>query len=85
MIVRMDSVLCEFGKFYHKKYLENNPGSEVSFGIVATGMLLALEKKGDAVKHLDADGSVTWKATPKFLTGIKREAGPLVAFGPDLN
>jgi hypothetical protein len=85
MVVRMDSAFWEFGKFYHKKHLEDHPGSGVSLGVITMGMLLALAENGDAVKHLDADGSVTWRATPKFLTTIGREAGPLVAFGPDLN
>jgi hypothetical protein len=49
------------------------------------GTLLVLEANGHATKHIDPDGSVTWKATPKFLANFKGGAGPLVVFGPGVH
>jgi hypothetical protein len=84
-IVKMDSALYHFGKFYHKKYLKGHLGSEVGEGVIVMSMLFAFEENGDAVKHLDADGNVTWKATAKFLASTGVEAGPIISFGPHLN
>jgi hypothetical protein len=84
-VVRMDTVLWELGKFYHKKHLEDHPDSGVSVSFTVMNTLLALEENGDVVKHLDADGSVTWKATPKLLAFFEGGAGRLVAFGPSLH
>ena len=84
--VRMDAIFWEVGKFYHKKWCEENPGKEVSLGVIVIGMLRALEQHGQAVKHEDTDGSVTWKATPKFLASFpSRGAGPLIVLGEDVH
>jgi hypothetical protein len=84
-VVRMDSILLEMARFYHRLWSNDNPGANVGFGVIAMGTLAALEHNGDAEKIIDPDGSVTWHATPKFLSQMKREAGSLVSFGPEIH
>jgi hypothetical protein len=85
MTIRMDKVLWEFGKLYYEKFAGEHPSKELSVIAGTIGMLLAFEATGFAVRHSDTEGNVTWRATRKFLDGIGREAGPLVAVGPGLH
>jgi hypothetical protein len=81
----MDEILWQFGKLYYKKWCRENPKqSDVSVGVVVMSLLLAMEATGHAAKQLDADGSVTWTATDKFMVGKKTPRGSLVSFGPHL-
>lgn len=79
-VVRMDDVLFQMAKYYHKLHLKDHPDSNADQGVIVMSTLIALEANGFATKHVDADGSVTWKATPKFLVNFKGGAGPLVVF-----
>jgi hypothetical protein len=85
VVVRMDTALYRMARFYHREFTENNPGVDVGMGVIVMGTLRALEDNGDAEKHVDADGGVTFRATPKFLAQMGGEPGPLVTFGPDVN
>lgn len=85
MRVKVDSVLWQFAKLYHKKYLADHPGRKIGLGALAISVLLAFEKNGDAVRQEDTRDSVTWKATPQFLNKTRLEAGPLVTLGPGVH
>lgn len=84
-VVRMDTVLHRMAQYYHREFAKNNPGANVGIGVTVMGTLRALEDSGNAEKHVDADGSVTFRATPKFLATVGGDAGPLVTFGPGVN
>jgi hypothetical protein len=84
-IVRMDSILWGFAKFYHKKWVAEHPEhADASVGLITMAFLRSLEVAGHAEKHIDPNGDVTFRATDKFMDGKKSPRGPLVSFGPHL-
>jgi hypothetical protein len=53
-VVRMETILWKLGQWHHREFLRNNPGVNVSVGVIVTSTLQALEANGDAAKHIDA-------------------------------
>ncbi len=85
MNIKIENVIWQFAKLYRDKFAADHPGQQMNMSVAAVATFLALKENGDAVEHADADGSVTWKATPKFLQSTGLEPGPLVIFGPGVN
>jgi hypothetical protein len=84
-IVRMDSILWNYAKYYRKLWLADNPEhADASVGFTTMCVLRALEMEGHAEKHIDPNGDVTFRATDKFMDGKKSPRGPLISFGPTL-
>jgi hypothetical protein len=81
VIIKMDEVLWEFSKRYGTLYTAQT-GICLGERAAAVAGLLAFENSGDAVRCANSDGSITWKATPKFLCETGLEAGSLVTFRP---
>jgi hypothetical protein len=80
--IKLDHVLWRFAQFYRDKLLAKGLPRGASEEVVAIGAVLAFEKSGDAIRFEDPDGSITWKATPKFLKSTGLEAGSLVIIQP---
>ena len=84
MIVKMDSVLWQFAKFYRSKLNAEYPDKQIGMNIAATAMMRAMMTSGDAVEEY-SDGVSTWRATQKFLDSTGLERGAVLTFGPGIN
>ena len=84
MVVKMDSVLWQFAKFYCRKFNIENPGVSAGMNVMASATLRALRDHGDAEEEY-SDGVSTWRATQKFLDSTGLERGAVLTFGPEIN
>jgi hypothetical protein len=64
-IVRVELALWEGAKFYARMHAADYPDPTVNDQQRAFLMLLSFEPVGLAVRYTDANGDVTFKATPK--------------------
>jgi hypothetical protein len=80
--VKADQVLCELAQFYRTKMLNEYPGIKLTEQQSLVAGMKAFEAAGQAIRHIDDDGNVTWKATPMFLSSIDLPPGPLVEISP---
>lgn len=85
MVIKIENVIWQFAKLYQRKLVTAHPDCEINMSVAAVATLRAFKESGHAVEHPNADGSVTWKATPKFLRETGLEPGPLVTFGPGIH
>jgi len=85
MNVRIENVLWQLAKFYRERLAEDHPDQPITMSVAALATFQALKDNGDAVEQVDADGNVTWKATPQLLRKTGLEPGPLVTFGPEVH
>jgi hypothetical protein len=82
VLIRMDQVLWAFAQCYHKMYAADHPHPDLSKELAAIAMLMAQEEIGRAIRYTDPDGTITWRASPKFLRETGLEPGSLVTIGP---
>jgi hypothetical protein len=68
-----------------KLFISNNPRQPISMSIAAAATFHGLRDVGHAVEEVDAEGTVCWRATPKFLRETGLEPGPLIRLGPDVH
>jgi hypothetical protein len=61
----MDQILWDFGQCYGEK-LPRSTRKDLSQEQIAICALRAFEKTGFAIRHADAEGNLTWKATPEM-------------------
>jgi hypothetical protein len=80
--MRLDQVLWDFAQQYRKMFAKNNPHLKLSKDQAAISMLMSFEEGGHAVRYTDPDGSIIWRASPKFLRETGLEPGTLVSIGP---
>ncbi len=80
--VKADEVLCELAQFYRTKMLNMYPGVKLTEEQAVVAAMKAFEETGQATRHTDDDGNVTWKATPMFLSSIDLPPGALVEISP---
>ena len=85
MHIKIENVIWQFAKHYRKLFIANNPRKPISMSIAAAATFHALRDVGHAVEEVDADGTVCWRATPKFLRETGLEPGPLITLGPDVH
>jgi hypothetical protein len=78
----MDQVLWDYAQFYRKMYAADHPHLDVSKELAAIALLETQEGLGGAIRYTDADGTITWRASPKFLRETGLEPGSLVTIGP---
>jgi len=81
--IKVDSVLKSFAQYYAELLATDEPSLKVGEREAVIWALLALEESGQAVRHVNYDGSITWKATPEFLSSTGLEPGGLVTLEPD--
>ena len=84
MIVKMDTVLWQFAKFYRDKFNIDHPNEKIEMNVAAVATFQALESSGDAVEERGAGVSI-WRATPKFLAASGLERGETITFGLGIN
>jgi hypothetical protein len=66
MPIPMDKILREYAdKAYETARLRRN-GVHTSPDRVSARMLAELEAAGDAMRYLNSDGQIAWKATPRL-------------------
>ncbi len=68
MNIRMSRILRFWVECDVPDYRARNPGSARSELIAQ--ILREFEEAGDAMRYLDVDGRVAWKATPRMLTRL---------------
>ena len=73
----MDQILWDFARFYGEK-LPRLTRRKLSQEEIATSALRAFEATGHAVRQADADGNLTWRATPELLEYAPSGSGGIV-------
>jgi hypothetical protein len=64
MNIRMDAILSEYiDQIYGVTRLRRN-GPRATLDLVSAGVLAKLEAAGEAMRFVDANGPIRWKATP---------------------
>jgi hypothetical protein len=66
MSIPMDKILTEYAdQAYETTRLRRN-GVQTARELVSATMLAELEAIGDAMRYLNSDGQIAWKATPQL-------------------
>lgn len=65
VIHTMDQILWDFSQIWGET-LPPSPGQKLSEAEIAICALRAFEASGRAVRETDADGNLTWRATPEM-------------------
>lgn len=66
MPILLDKILTEYAdQAYETARLRRN-GVQTARGLVSVTMLAELEAIGDAMRYLNSDGKIVWKATAKL-------------------
>jgi hypothetical protein len=77
MPILMDTILTEYAnQAFEASRLRRN-GVNTTPDLVSAEMLVDLEASGDAMRFVDADGRIAWKATPRLcdhLRDLERDA-----------
>jgi hypothetical protein len=77
MPIPMDKILAEFvDQAYETARLRRNR-DHTTRDLVSAELLVELEAAGDAMRFLDANGRIAWKATPnlcQYLKDLERDA-----------
>ena len=77
MPIPMDKILAEFvDQAYETARLRRNR-DHTTRDLVSAELLVELEAAGDAMRFLDANGRIAWKATPnlcQYLKDLERAA-----------
>ena len=77
MRILMDEILHEFTDRVHEAARLGRNGVHPASEQVFAKMLAELECSGDAMRFVDAEGRIAWKATPQLrdhLMGLERDA-----------
>jgi hypothetical protein len=73
----LDKILTEYvDQAYDATRLGRN-GVHTTYDLVSAEMLAQLEATGDAMRFVDANGRIAWKATPnlcQYLVDLERDA-----------
>ena len=75
--IRMDEILWEFAQYYREKLAAESRVALTNERLVAAAMR-SFEEAGIAVRRAATDGTIVFKATPKFLSEIGHESGDVV-------
>ena len=77
MPILMDKILTEYAdQAYEAARLRRN-GVHTARDRVSAGTLIELEAAGNAMRYMDCEGRIAWKATPKlceYLTDLELDA-----------
>ena len=66
MPILMDKILAEYvDQAFETTRLKRN-GVQTDRELVSATMLAELEASGDAMRYLNSDGQIAWKATPRL-------------------
>jgi len=66
MKITLDKILTEYAdQVYEAARLRRN-GVQTASELVSATMLAELEAIGDAMRYLNSDGKIAWKATPQL-------------------
>jgi hypothetical protein len=84
VIIKMDSVLWQFAKFYRRQFNIEYPDMQAGMDITVFATLQALAAHGEAEEERGADVWM-WRATPKLLQDTGLERGPTITLGPWIN
>ena len=71
MQILMDKILSEYAdQAFEASRLRRN-GVQTTRDLVSAEMLAELEATGDAMRFVDGEGQVAWKATPRLCDHLK--------------
>jgi hypothetical protein len=66
MPILMDQILTEYADQAYEAVRLRRNGVQMTRDLVPAEMLAELEAAGDAIRFVDAEGRIAWKATPSL-------------------
>ena len=66
MPILLDEILTEYADQAHETARLRRNGVQTTRELVFATMLAELEAVGDAMRYLNSDGRIAWKATPQL-------------------
>jgi hypothetical protein len=70
MPILMDQVLTEYADQAYETTRLGRNGVHTAPELVSAEMLAELEATGEAMRYLDSDGQIAWKATPQLRNSL---------------
>ena len=71
MLILRGQILAEYANHAYETTRLRRNGVQTNRDLVSATMLAELEAIGDAMRYLNSDGQIAWKATPKLRDYLK--------------